>query len=427
MDRPGKFVPVPLRELVTQRQVPVVATKFADHVPVTIHLDGSMSQRKRAEPYKGAMFTALTGDIVFSKIDARNGAIGVIPSELAPAVFTPEFPIFLPKPDRLDGTFTRWILRTGTLLAKLRTKASGTSGRKRVTPDGFLDIAIPLPTLTEQQALVASYAKALADATAMDAQAQELEARGLAAFEAALGLTPPPPLPDRPMFVARFGALDRWSHEAVLRRITGDDSSSSPHPIVRLSDVIADLENGWSPKCLTRPAQGSEWGVLKLGAVSFGVFNAEENKALPAHLKPRPGLEIKPGQVLISRANVTRLVGATAYVETTPDQLILCDKIFRVVPHATPKADLKFVAQVLRLPSVRQQIEGKLTGTSPTMKNISKPALLGLTFPLPTELDDQKKLIADLETARKSAADLRDKATGLRRAGWEAFEATIFG
>lgn len=167
--------------------------------------------------------------------------------------------------------------------------------------------------------------------------------------------------------------------------------------------------------------------MLKLGAVSFGVFNADENKALPTHLKQRPGLEIKPGQVLISRANVTRLVGATAYVEATPPQLMLCDKIFRVVPHATPRVDLKFVAQVLRLPSVRQQIEGKLTGTSPTMKNISKPALLDLTFPLPTKLDDQKKLITDLEAARKSAADLSASAAEARRAGWEAFEEAIFG
>ena len=100
-----------LRDLVTPRLTPVVAAEFAKHVPITIHLDGSMSRRKRGMAYKGAMFTALAGDVVFSKIDARNGAIGVIPPDLAPAVFTPEFPVFVPKPERLDGTFTRWILQ----------------------------------------------------------------------------------------------------------------------------------------------------------------------------------------------------------------------------------------------------------------------------------------------------------------------------
>lgn len=83
---------------------------------------------------------------------------------------------------------------------------------------------------------------------------------------------------------------DRWSHEGVLRRMTSITTSAASWPTVQLGDVIADLENGWSPKCLDRPAQSGEWGVLKPGAVSFGIFDQEENKALPSSLKPRPSL-----------------------------------------------------------------------------------------------------------------------------------------
>ena len=126
---------------------------------------------------------------------------------------------------------------------------------------------------------------------------------GDGAFETALGFTPPAPLPDRPVLVASFQNLDRWSHEGVLRRTVEVDAAQiSPYPTVQLRDVIADLENGWSPKCHDQPAEDEEWGVLKLGAVSFGVFNPKENKALPKHLDPRPRLEVMPGQLLISRA-----------------------------------------------------------------------------------------------------------------------------
>ena len=232
------------------------------------------------------------------------------------------------------------------------------------------------------------------------------------AFEAALGFGPPAPLPERPVFIASFKDLDRWSHEGILRRIAGGDTAQvSPYPTVQLRDVIADLENGWSPKCHDRPAEPDEWGVLKLGAVSFGVFNPEENKALPRRLEPRSHLEVKSGELLISRANVTRLVGAVALAGETRPKLMLCDKIFRVVSREPAPVDMKFLAEVLRISAVRRQIEANVTGTSPTMKNISKPALMSLTFPLPPK--PEQVVMA------KALADARAKA-------WMDFEAAIY-
>ena len=224
-------------------------------------------------------------------------------------------------------------------------------------------------------------------AAELESEAEETEMQAMMAFEAALGFTPPAPLPDRPVFVASFRDLDRWSHEGVLRRtVEGDAAPTSPYPTVQLRDVIADLENGWSPKCHDQPAEDEEWGVLKLGAVSFGNFNPQENKALPKHLNPRPRLEVIPGQLLISRANITRLVGATVLIEKTRPKLMLCDKIFRAVPFKQTPVDMMFLAQVLRISDVRRQIESNVTGTSPTMKNIAKPRVDESRLPAATEI-----------------------------------------
>ena len=203
-------------------------------------------------------------------------------------------------------------------------------------------------------------------------------------------------------------------------------ASISSYPTVQLRDEIADLENGWSPKCNNRPAEDDEWGVLKLGAVSFGVFNPNENKALPAHFEPRPHLEVISGQVLISRANITRLVGATALIGETRRKLILCDKIFRVVPREPKPLDAEFLAEVLRTSAVRRQIEANVTGTSPTMKNISKPALMSLSFPLPPR-SDQVTMTAALADARAKAANLRGQAKGARAEAWTDFETAVYG
>jgi type I restriction enzyme, S subunit len=415
-----------LRDVMKPRHERVAVNgTFGDWAPITVHLDGEISVRDRSAPYKGAMFAVYAGDIVFSKIDARSGAIGMLPASIPKGVVTPEFPVFVADPAKLDGGFVQRILRTGGFLKALRSKATGTSGRKRISPEAFLDLRIPLPELAEQQAIVAAYDAALKGAAAKEQAADAAEAKAMADFEAALGFAPPVSLPDKPIFVASFKDLDRWSHEGVLRRITGGATGTSAWPVVRLGDVIADLENGWSPKCHDRPAEPGEWGVLKLGAVSFGVFNELENKALPANLKPRPKLEVKPAQVLVSRANISRLVGATALIGETRARLMLCDKIFRMIWRKNSPITPDFVTEVLRIGDVRRQIETKLTGTSPTMKNISKPSLLSLSFPLPP-IADQRTLIASLNAGRAEASRLRTEASAARVKARTAFEAAVY-
>lgn len=186
------------------------------------------------------------------------------------------------------------------------------------------------------------------------------------------------------------------------------------------------MSNGWSPKCLDRPAQGDEWGVLKLGAVSYGAFNPNENKGLPASLAAMPALEIKTGDWLISRANITRLVGACALVKETPPRLMLCDKIFRAVWRPSSPVLPAYLDEVIKTPHLRQQIEASLTGTSPTMKNISKPALLALRLPLPP-LEIQQTLVAAIGQARAEAAALRQQASQLREQARRQIEAALLG
>jgi len=129
--------------------------------------------------------------------------------------------------------------------------------------------------------------------------------------------------------------------------------------------------------------------------------------------------------VLISRANVVRYVGACAYVDATPPQLLLCDKIFRVCFHSDSQLLPRFLAEVMKLHSVREHIEARLTGTSPTMKNISKPALLDIRFPLP-DLDAQQRIVDDIGTSRINAAEKRAEAATLRQTAWTALEAALF-
>ena len=59
------------------------------------------------------------------------------------------------------------------------------------------------------------------------------------------------------------------------------------------------------------------------------------------------------------------------------------------------------------------------------MKNISKPALLSLEFPLPP-LADQKALVGALDNGRAQAAKLRIEASSLKAVAWREFEASVY-
>lgn len=371
------------------------------------------------------MFAAYPGDLAFSKIDARNGAVGLIPNSIPKVVVTSEYPVFTPQADKLRAQYLHHLLRAEHFRADLQSKASGTSGRKRVTPEGFLSLEVPVPTPDEQDALVAAYTADLSRATKLEQEAETIERAAWQTFETELGVAPPPPLPNKPVFVARFKDVERWSHESILRSSISGTEQEHSWPLARLGDLVEDLENGWSPKCHDHPAREGKWGVLKLGAVSFGTFNASENKELPTSLKPRPQYELETGDVLISRANVVRYVGACVHIEATPPQLILCDKIFRVRFRTNSQLLPRFLAEAMKLHTVRKHIESRLTGTSPTMKNISKPALLDIRFPLP-DLASQQRIVEDISASRISAAAKRTAAATLRQSAWTTFEAALF-
>lgn len=100
---------------------------------------------------------------------------------------------------------------------------------------------------------------------------------------------------------------------------------------VLLEDVLAGSESGWSPKCDAENRSSEEWGVLKVSAVTWGKFLADENKRLPASLVPRTDCEVMPGDFLLSRANTAELVARSVITPNDcPKHLMMSDKIIRL-------------------------------------------------------------------------------------------------
>jgi type I restriction enzyme S subunit len=126
---------------------------------VTVRLWGNGAVLRRevmgAEIASSSRLRVRTNQFIISRIDARNGAYGIIPPELDGAVVSNDFPVFDTNPERLDVNYLRWLSRTKEFVALCTAASEGTTNRVRLKGERFLSTEIPLPPLVEQRRLVA--------------------------------------------------------------------------------------------------------------------------------------------------------------------------------------------------------------------------------------------------------------------------------
>lgn len=113
---------------------------------------------------KGKLCFAHANDVVYSKIDARNGAIGIVPESLPRVVFSSEYPIYEVAGSVALPDYVKLLFRMESFRERINSLISGASGRKRVEPSTLESIEVPLPSLATQQAIV-DHAQKAANAT----------------------------------------------------------------------------------------------------------------------------------------------------------------------------------------------------------------------------------------------------------------------
>lgn len=154
--------------------------------------------------------------------------------------------------------------------------------------------------------------------------------------------------------------------------------------VVELAEIIRELESGVSVNGEDRPAWNGEIGVLKVSAISEGFFYAGENKAVLPSERSRVRLSPRRGDILVSRSNTLNLIGASGYVEADYPTLFLPDKLWRVVLRDSARDSSPWLKHMLNWPCLRSQLRARASGTSASMKNISKQSFLTIQIARPS-------------------------------------------
>ena len=265
----------------------------------------------------------------------------------------------LPKPG-IDPDYLFYALKTA--LSELFGKTHG-STMKHVVRGDFESTQVPVPPLPEQRRIV----DLLSRAEGIVRLRREAEKKAAELIPA--------------LFNDMFG-----------------DPATNPKgwPIKKLDGLLRSIDSGHSPVCHTRKRLNQEWCVLKLSALTGSEYHESEHKVLPEEVAPDQTVEVRRGDLLISRKNTADLVGTAAYVWDTQGKALLPDLIFRLNVADSNRLNSVYLWGLLTLPVKRVQIKALASGSAGSMPNISKARLRTLDIEVPP-LDRQTAYAQALE------------------------------
>ena len=371
--------------------------------------------------YKGPLFEALPNDLIISKIRVGQGSFCVIGAEFDHVAVSPEYPVYTPDCERINPGYLALVLRTPNFLAQLAGAASGNTTKRRIRPEFFESRDIPLPPLDEQRTIVAAYRAALNLAVGLDREAGETEARAVEAFEKALGFGPPTPLPDRPVFVASFKDLDRWSHEGILRTTLHLEEIESRFPVVELG-TVGRVSYGLQKSPLNRPGLHPR-PYLRVANVQRWRLDLTEIKMIDLPDRDMPTYRLEDGDILLCEGNSAELVGRSAIWRNEIPDCVHQNHILRARMDVS-KVVPEFALAVINSTYGQAYFRSKAKRTT-NLASINSKEVARFPLPLPP-LGKQRSFVDELFHRRREAEGLRRKSTTAHRTAWTDFEASVY-
>jgi type I restriction enzyme S subunit len=260
--------------------------------------------------------------------------------------------------------------------------AGSTGSMPKISGEKLRHMPIPLPPIPEQQAITG----ALSDVDAFVGSLDRLITKKRDLTKAAM----------QQLFAAKKrlpGFKGEWKEFSVR-------------------DVIAVHFCGPSPTCEERNITGAfEWGVLKTtAATKENGWDWTKHKALPKTFWNREHLELKAGDVIVTKAGPRHRVGVAAWVDYVPRRIIVSGKMIALRPNSEKAVPL-MLAAAISAPEAQRFIDQRTTGMAESQVNFENGTLLSTPIRLPS-IEEQRAIatvLSDMAAEIGSLEQKRDK------------------
>ncbi len=333
-----------------------------------------------------------TNDVLVSTVRPNLNSVAVVTEEFNGATASTGYTVLRPLPEILDTQYLFHWVKTNHFINEMIKLATGQS-YPAVSDKIILNSKIPLPPLAEQRRI----------ASILD-QADELRQKRQQAIE----------------------KLDQLLQATFIDMFGDPVSNPKGWDLVRVGEVVDEFIGGKNIECPDE--SDSDYKILKVSAVTSKVYKPNESKFAPNTFEPNPLAIVEKGDLLFSRANTTELVAATAYVWETPENIVLPDKLWKFSISDESKVNKLYLWDLFKNIEFRNELSKLSSGTSGSMKNISKGKLNELKMPSPPkELQDKfaefsTKLWGQIKTFQQSSDSLDSLFNSLQN---QAFNGTL--
>ena len=236
---------------------------------------------------------------------------------------------------------------------------------------------------------------------------------------------PLPPLNEQRRIVAKieelFSELDkgveslktaRAQLKTYIRSLLQEAISSNTESEVSevpLGNLIGTINQGWSPKCeLNRPPCPEEWAVIKTTAVQPMNYLDEEAKPLPGDREPRTSIEVKAGDILMTRKGPRVRTGVSCLVKATRPRSMLCDTVYRFRCNEE-KLDPEYLEIALNAPSTLNFIDKQKSGISDSGISLNQKKAKAIPIPIHEGLKSQRRIVDKVQERLSKARHLESE------------------
>lgn len=361
-------------------------------------------------------FKIRKGQFLLSKIDARNGAFGVVPEELDGGIITGNFWAFDVDYSKINPYYLTLLTGTKKFQKLSQTASVGTTNRNYLQEESFLNFEIPLPILTEQERIVSAYNQKIHHAELLAQEADNLEYEiekfflnqiGLKTFslkEKVSGLQ-----------TTNYSVLERWDFFSTDSRIA-IELRKSKYELMSIGNAFIFVKRSFNKAQYNQDT----FKYIEIGAIDpiKGILKAQEVQTNKA--PSRATQIVKEGDLIIG---TTRPYLKKFTIVSKEYDGCVCSSGFSVIAESS-KYHLPYLNQFLKCTYGVEQLKNKMTGS--LYPAITEEKLKEIKIPLPA-VWFQRKIMELIEQNKKNILKNKESLLQLNEQARKVFEKEIFG
>ena len=362
-------------------------------------------------------FVVHSGQFIMSKIDARNGAFGVVNADLDGAVVTADFPVFDVLNEKVTPEYLALISSTTQFVRFAQSCSRGTTNRQRIDVGLFLSQKIPLPTIDEQRTLVSAYNEKIGESKKLEQQAarieQEIEDYLLTELgiekqtEAKVGNA------NKYLQFYRFKDIDKWGYDFIIKR---KHIKKNEKYHTKTISQLCQISSGGTPARGRKEYYGGTIPWIKTGELQNEILLDTEEKITKLGLENSSAKLYSEGSLVVAMYGAT--IGKTAKlgIKATTNQACA---VLSNIDNSIVETDYLWVYIQSQTKELKTLAYG---GAQP---NINAGIIANYKIPIPP-LAVQNTIVEHINKQKGQIKKLKQQAEYLRKEALEEFEKEIF-